>query len=83
MNGLSPVKKPTETGGLDYGDALRDVARGLKLRRRGWVEGKYLFLRAELLHIRIPQGDGDLVPGEHKNVPCLDDLLANDWEVAR
>jgi len=68
---------------LDFGEAMRDVVRGLRLTRREWASKDYVFLQGGILHIRIAQDDAEkhLVAGTHKFIVSEGDLAATDWVI--
>ena len=69
---------------LDFGEAMRDVVRGLRLTRREWASSDYVFLQGGILHIRIAEDDlsKNLVAGTHKFIVSEGDLTATDWIVS-
>ena len=81
----SPARRPPAPE-MDYGDALRDVLRGLKITRKEWGNSKdYLLLHGGVLHIHIDADRPDLQikAGLHKFITSEGDLMATDWIVTR
>lgn len=69
--------------GLDFGEALAQLRRGLAVARRGWNgTGMWIMLQVPDEHSKMRRPylfmkpvDGDLVPW----VASQSDLLAEDW----
>lgn len=80
-----PTPLPRDMPAIDrlHGDALEDVKRGLRVARRAWPEGMYLFERAQIVHIHVPEGADGLKAGDHQYLLHLDDIGTTDWVVVR
>lgn len=71
---------------MDFGDALKDLRSGFRVRRSGW-NGKGMWLALQvpdehskmtLPYIYMSTVTGDLVPW----LASQTDMLAEDWETA-
>jgi hypothetical protein len=59
--------------GVNWGEACQLMLQGKRVRRTAWPSpGEYLFLRADVLHIKNAEG-------EHKAIINSGDLAAGDW----
>jgi len=80
---MSPVpsSKKDELQGkvlVDFYQALKAVSEGKKATRLDWRDSDvYMFLRAEVLHIKRVIPDNTFT--EHKMIINLGDMIADDW----
>ena len=63
------------TGTVDFSDALVSLKQGVKMRRKGWLPGSYIELAEDAFKAGHIAGTVARV-----GTPCMEDLLAADWE---
>lgn len=63
---------------MDFGTALTAIKNGGHVARKGWPDGRFVFLDADAQEVALSALEDD---GEAVFVPASADLLAMDWRV--